>query len=98
MDFNQHMRKKELNLLEAFHVDMALAQITRDGRRMRVRNTFLRASDGALCAIVESVILWFDLAARKPVLPPDELRDAWLALARTDDFSWFEEKASPAAT
>jgi len=29
--------KKELKLLEAFHVDLALTGITPDGRRMKVR-------------------------------------------------------------
>jgi len=82
--------KKELGLLDGFRVDLALAAIARDGRRMKVRNTFVRDSDGAVCAIVESVVLWFDLVNRKPVAPPDELRDAWMALARTEDFAYFE--------
>jgi len=82
--------KKELGLLDGYRVDLALAAITRDGRRMKVRNTFVRDSDGAVCAIVESVVLWLDLASRKPVAPPDALRDAWMELARTDDFAYFE--------
>jgi acyl-CoA thioester hydrolase len=84
--------KKELKLLEAFRVELALANITRDGRRMRVRNTFYRDSDGAPVATVESVVLWFDLAARKPIAPPEELKDIWLSLARTDDFGWYDDK------
>ena len=79
--------RKELQLLEPFRVDLALAAITEDGRRMRLRNRFLRASDGALCAVVESVILWLDLDARRPVAPPADLRDLWLGLARTEDFA-----------
>ncbi|HMK73990.1 MAG TPA: thioesterase family protein [Myxococcaceae bacterium] len=82
--------KKELRLLEPFRVELALAAITVDGRRMKVRNTFLRESDDALVAVVESVVLWFDLTARKPVAPPEDLRAAWLALARADDFVWYE--------
>lgn len=70
---------KELKLLEAFRVDLALAAITEDGRRMKLRNRFFRSRDGASCAVVESVVLWFDLAARKQVAPPPEL-------ARTEDF------------
>src|SRR5262249_34831448 len=53
--------RKELGLLETFRVELALAAITRDGRRMKVRNTFVREADGAVCAIVESVVLWLDL-------------------------------------
>ena len=44
-------------------------------------------------AVVESVVLWFDLAARRPIAPPAALAQAWLTLARTDDFAWFPERA-----
>jgi acyl-CoA thioester hydrolase len=81
--------KHELHLLERFRVDLAVAAITEDGRRMKLRNRFFRESDNALCAVVESVVLWFDLDARKPVPPPEELRGLWLNLGRTEDFeSW----------
>jgi YbgC/YbaW family acyl-CoA thioester hydrolase len=81
--------KRELKLLEPFVVELALAAITRDGRRMNVRNTLVR-EDGSVAAIVESIVLWFDIAARKPVVPPDDLRDAWMKLARTSDFAWLD--------
>ena len=86
--------KKELRLLEPFRVELALAAVTRDARRMKVRNTFVREAEGTLCAVVESVILWLDLAARKPIVPPEELKAPWLSLARTADFSWYEEKSA----
>ena len=82
--------KKELKLLEAFRVELALLAITRDGRRMKLRNTFTREPDAALVAVVESVVLWLDLAARRPITPPDALKAAWFGLARTDDFEWYE--------
>jgi acyl-CoA thioesterase FadM len=82
--------KKELRLLESFRVELALAAITRDGRKMKVRNAFVRESDGALVAVVESVVLWFDLNGRQPVAPPGHLKTVWLALARTEDFTWYE--------
>jgi acyl-CoA thioesterase FadM len=82
--------KKELKLLEPFRVELALAAITRDGRRMKLRNTFTREPDAALVAVVESVVLWLDLAARRPVTPPEELKAAWFGLGRTDDFEWYE--------
>jgi acyl-CoA thioester hydrolase len=84
--------KKELKLLEGFRVELALANITHDGRRMKVRNTFYRDSDDGLVAVVESVVLWFDLVGRKPITPPEELKGIWLSLARTSDFAWYEEK------
>lgn len=78
--------KKELRLLEPFRVDMATAAISSDARKMKVRNCFFRSSDGALCASVETLILWFDLEARRTVVPPPDLGQLWLDLARTDDF------------
>ena len=82
--------KKELGLLEGFRVELALAAITKDGRRMKVRNTFVRESDGAVCAVVESVVIWFDLTTRKQVQPPEELKAAWQSLERTSDFTWYD--------
>ena len=79
--------KKELRLLEPFRVDMAIVAISPDARKLKVRNRFFRNSDGALCATVETLILWFDLEARRTVVPPRDLGQLWLGLARTDDFA-----------
>jgi acyl-CoA thioester hydrolase len=78
--------KKELRLLEPFRVDLAMVQMTSDARKFQLRNRFLRSSDGALCATVESFGLWFDIAQRRPVVPPPELARVWLSLARTEDY------------
>lgn len=67
-------------------MDLTLAAATEDMRRMKVRNRFVRNRDGALCAVVESVVLWFDLSQRKPVAPPPELAALWRALTRSEDF------------
>lgn len=85
---------KELRLLEPFHVDLQLAGMTEDGRRMKVRNQFTRDKDSALCAVVDSVILWFDLAARRPVVPPPALRALWRALPQTADFEVLPSRPS----
>jgi len=77
--------KQEIMLLESFTVDVQLAAATRDGRRFKIRNRFHKDGD-TLCAVVDSVGLWLDLAARKPIVPPDDLRDAWLSAERTEDF------------
>lgn len=82
--------KREINLLEGFRVELALAASTRDVRRIAVRNTIVRDADGATAATVESVVLRLDLRARKPVAPPEALRDVWLGLARTSDFAWLD--------
>lgn len=81
--------RHELRLLEPFRVDLRVAALTEDGRRMKIRSRFLRESDGALCATVESVALWFDLAHRKPIVPPEDLKQVWEDLERTEDFEWF---------
>ncbi len=78
--------RKELRLLEAFRVDLSVAASTDDARKMRLRNQFFTEWDGKLCASVESLVLWFDIAARKPIVPPHALRDAMLRLPRTSDF------------
>jgi acyl-CoA thioester hydrolase len=77
---------RELRLLERFSVDLAVAGITRDARKMKIRNRFFRGADDELVATLDSFVLWFDLAARRPVTPPADLAGLWLGLARTDDF------------
>ena len=70
-------------------MDMAIVAISPDARKVKVRNRFFRSSDGALCATVETLLLWFDLEARRTVVPPPELGQLWLGLSRTDDFAMF---------
>jgi acyl-CoA thioester hydrolase len=84
--------KKEIGLLEPFRVELMLLGLARDMKRMKVRNTFHRERDGALAATVESVVLWLDLEARRPIAPPEDLANAWLTLARAPEFEWYEGK------
>jgi acyl-CoA thioester hydrolase len=84
--------KKELALLEGFRVELVVAALTRDARRMKLRNTFYRDRDGVLAATVESVVLWLDLDARRPVAPPEDLAAVWTGLARAGDFEWYAER------
>jgi acyl-CoA thioester hydrolase len=84
--------RKELALLEGFRVELAMAALTPDARRMKIRNTFHRDRDGAIVATVESVVLWLDLEARRPVTPPEELAAIWLGMTRASDFEWYAEK------
>ena len=76
---------REIRLLESFTLDVQLAGCTADVRRFKIRNRFFTAGD-TLCASVDSIGLWLDLAKRKPIPPPPELRDAWLSLERSEDF------------
>ena len=79
--------RRELCLLERFRVDLAVAGITPDARKMRIRNRFFLLEDGSEVAVVDSFVLWFDIAARRPITPPPDLAALWLALARTADFA-----------
>ena len=77
--------RREIRMLEPFTVDLQAVAGSADGRRFKVRNRFT-TSAGGLCATVESTGLWFDLVSRRPVTPPDGLREALAGLARADDF------------
>lgn len=85
--------RKELSLLEHFTVDLELAAATDDLGRIKVRNRFFRESDQALSAVVDSVVLWFDLVQRRPVGPPPELAGAWRSAPRTEDFETWASRA-----
>lgn len=41
-------------------------------------------------AVIDSVVLWLDLATRRVIVPPTDLRNIWLRLARTEDFAWLD--------
>ena len=76
---------RELRLLETVEVTLAVAAMSPDVSRWRLRNEFFRA-DGKRCARVTSVGGWLSLDERRTVRPPDELADLMRALSRTDDF------------
>jgi acyl-CoA thioester hydrolase len=76
---------REIRLLEPFRLDVQLAVCTPDVRKFKIRNRFFTAGE-TLCVTVDSRALWLDLAARQPIAPPLDLRDAWLSLERSEDF------------
>ena len=76
---------KEVGLLEEVDVGLALAGLSDDGSRFRLRNEFLR-TDGKLCARVTSLGGWLDLVARRLVSPPEKLLAVLKTLPRTEDF------------
>lgn len=82
--------RRELTLLEPFSVSLWLAGASRDARKMAARNVFTLDADGTVCAVVDSFVLWFDLAKRRPVVPPAELAALWLQLPHTDDYRELE--------
>ena len=76
---------RELRLLEPVSVNFALAGISDDGSRFRIRNEFFR-QDGKLAARVTTHGGWLSLDSRRLVAPPPELNDILSALTRTEDF------------
>lgn len=56
-----------------------------DGSRFRVVNNIYKTS-GELAARVTSIGGWLSMKERKLIEPPDEIKNAWLTLERTDDF------------
>jgi len=77
--------QKEVALLQALRVTLAVAGLADDGSRFFMRNEFFRP-DGKLCARVTSTGGWLDLAARRLVAPPAPLLGALRSLPRTHDF------------
>jgi len=77
--------QKEVALLQALRVTLALAGLADDGSRFFMRNEFFRP-DGKLCVRVTSTGGWLDLVARRLVAPPAALLAALQTLPRTDDF------------
>ena len=75
---------RECRLLDAITVTFGIAGLSEDASRMMLRNEFFR--DGNVCARVTSTAGWFDLAARKLVVPPLDLAEPLRALERTGDF------------
>src|SRR5213076_552521 len=80
---------RELHLLDSIRVTFTLAGISDDASRFRIRNEIYR-EDGQMAARVTSLGGWFDLAARKLIVPPDALAEALRSLDRTEDFEKLE--------
>jgi acyl-CoA thioester hydrolase len=76
---------RELRLGESYSIDLELAGTSHDGSRFRLRNRF-RKEDGTLTAEVVSTGGWLDLRSRRLARPPEPIRDALLALPRSEDF------------
>lgn len=76
---------KEVMLLDALTVTLALAGMSQDGSRWLLRSDIYRG-DGKLAARITSAGGWLDLTARKLLVPPPTLLAAWQSLHQTDDF------------
>lgn len=77
---------REVTLLQALRVTLAIAGSAEDGSRFLIRNEFHR-QDGKLLACVTSDIGWLDLERRELVAPPTALLEALRTLPRTEPFA-----------
>lgn len=76
---------RELRLLDPYEVTLELGGLAPDASRMRLVNAFFRP-DGKRVARLVSHGGWFDLARRKLVAPPPELRDVLAAIPHAEDY------------
>ena len=76
---------REVGLLEPIRVTLELAGMAPDGSRFRLVNE-IQKEDGKLAARIRSEGGWMDLAARKLIAPPDDLREALAAMPHTAAF------------
>ena len=82
-DFVEYFR--EVMMLEEIRVTVENGGHSEDGSRFRVINNIYKA-DGVHAARVTSIGGWLSMKDRKLMAPPEELKQAWLTLSRTDDF------------
>ena len=76
---------REVGLLETITVTLALAGMALDGSRFRLVNEVLKEG-GVLAARVRCEGGWMDLAARRLIAPPDDLREALAAMPQAMEF------------
>ena len=76
---------REVGLLEPITVTLALAGMADDGSRFRLLNEVVKEG-GVLAARVRCEGGWMDLAARKLIAPPDDLRAALAAMPHAAQF------------
>ena len=76
---------REVTVLEPITVTLALAGMADDGSRYRLVNEVLKEG-GVLAARVRCEGGWMDLATRKLIAPPEELRAALAAMPRAAEF------------
>jgi acyl-CoA thioester hydrolase len=82
-DFTEYFR--EAVMLDELRVTIENGGNSDDYSRFRVINSIYKA-DGTLAARVTSIGGWLDLERRKLIEPPEQIKTAWRALRRTDDF------------
>jgi acyl-CoA thioester hydrolase len=76
---------KEVLLGERVQIELQLVAGDRDGSRWSLRHTFRRGT--TVCAVYEAKGAWFSIATRRIIPAPPGLLEAYVNLARTDDYA-----------
>jgi acyl-CoA thioester hydrolase len=76
---------REIGLMEALTITLALGGMSADGSRFRLVNEILKGG-GERAARIVSDGGWLDLNARKLIVPPSDLMAAMSAMPRTADY------------
>src|SRR3954463_10080800 len=82
---------RELRMGDEVRMDVRLSAASADARKWRMRHQIHRGAD--LMATLDLDGAWLDLKARKIVVPPPEMVQAFANLARTEDFAALPSKA-----
>lgn len=82
-DLSEYFR--EAAMLQELRVTIENGGNSDDFSRFRVINAVYKP-DGELAARVTSIGGWLDLERRKLIEPPEQIKTAWRALHRTEDF------------
>jgi acyl-CoA thioester hydrolase len=82
-DFVEYFR--EVIMLDEIRVTMENGGNSDDQSRFRVINSIYKSS-GELASRITSIGGWLGLKERKLIEPPAEIKNAWIALIRTNDF------------
>ena len=77
--------RREIRMLQEFTVDYRIAAHTKDFRRFLIRTKVMTEEHG-VCATVQARALWVNLDERRPIRPPEVIREAMAQLVRTEDF------------
>lgn len=75
---------RELHAGNELVIDVKLSALSEDQRKWSIRHAIYRGEE--LCAVLDMDGAWLNLKTRKVEMPPQELRDKFSDLIRTEDF------------
>jgi acyl-CoA thioester hydrolase len=83
---------KEFRLHDHMKVNLTVAGMTNDGKRIKICNEFFKNDN--LAARITSTLGWLDLGQRKLVCPPEKILQILRSMPKSDDFQSLPDKQS----